>query len=573
MSIPFPTRISYTHSVSPMDYGAKGDGTTNDKNAVLSALQSGFIIDGGDRTYAVAGTLQPSSFSGIRRLRLKQLTPKAGDTGGDQANTTVKTLYLVGFSKVDINRLEIDCGGDFTAGYVSPSFNIYGAGLKVQDCSNVTIINCDVFNGGTINGIQIQGSAAQVSNITLHNNIVRDFHWSAASVPGDDVINGIWVYNAADVDYRSNKIFRLYGYLNGNPSTPSPQRSRGHVFSLIRGLVSTGNIVDRVDQGFDHTGSDGVRGASFTTNYASNCCSAGFKWANSQRHISIIGNVAEDCGRFGFIFSPKSGSSGIPDPGYMDVVGNRALNPGKPSVIDGTSYVAGYSAGFDVEDDHPENGQWPRSIRFIGNTAYDDQTVPTMMYGFYNAIQADDPSSPTYLGYAFDGIEGRDNKSVGHTIAADGPIDKANGRYGLHQPFVVLTESGGDSVPDSTWTSVNFGIDPDIEDSLQTHDHSHGENQMYSPINGWAQISYWGHFIANATGRRGARVMVNGVEVSIGGKTWMNAPASDDCWLQVTCMVKLTKGDAIKVDVYQSSGGALSLADQKLVVFPIERKW
>jgi hypothetical protein len=554
-------------TVSPLDFTSSadaGNGSNDDTAAVLAALQSGYPVDGGERIYAVAGTLQPSSFTGIRRLRLKQLTPKAGDTGGDQANTTVKTLYIVGFNKVDIDRLEIDCGGDFTAGYVSPSFNIYGAGLKVQDSSNVRITNCEIFNGGTINGIQVQGSAAQVGNVTINNNIVRDLHWSAGSVPSDDVINGIWVYNAADVDYRSNKIYRLYGYLNGNPLTPSHQRSRGHVFSLIRGLVSTGNIVDRVDQGFDHTGSDGVRGASFTANYASNCCSAGFKWANSQRHGSIIGNVAEDCGRFGFIFSPKSGDGTEPDPGYMDVVGNRAINPGKPSIVDGNSYIAGYSAGFDIENDHPENGMWPRGIRFANNTAYDDQVSPTMQYGLYCGIESS--------GYGFQGIEAINFNSIGHTIATTGPANSGGHVYGPHRPLVIvnsLAAAGGQSVSNNTWTSLDFTTDPDPEDTLACHDHSTNANIVKSPIEGWSLVVAHARFSSNSTGIRGVRLLVNGTEIIPNGRAFLNAINGDDTYLTLHVPVRLAKGDSLRTEVYQSSGGTLSCVSHQLAVTSI----
>jgi hypothetical protein len=534
----------------------------------------------------VGGTLQPSSLAGIKRLRLKQLTPKAGDSGGSPTSTTVKTLYIIGLSgKIDIRNVELDCGGDYTAGYIF-NHNIYGGGIWVQDCNDVTIMGCEVFNGGSINGINVFGSDVNnpIKNVTIIDNYVHDLYWSAATVPADDVINGIWVHTAANVIYQGNRVRNLYGYATsaitgGNPQGKSPQRTRGHVFSLLRGYTASGNHVDTVDQGFDHTGTDGVRGFSFTANYARDCCSAGFKWANSQRHGSIVGNVAEDCGRFGYIFSPKADGGSNPDPGYMDVVGNRAINPGKPSIVDGLSYVAGYSAGFDVEDDHPENGQWPRSIRFTACTAYDYQNTPTMQYGFYCVINADHPETGSdatpwaNTGYNFDGIELRDCKSVGHTIAAEGPAGSGNVTGGTHQPIVILTGSGGDSVADSTWVSVNYSTDPDPEDSLKTHDHASGENQLSSPIAGWAMIVASAHFVAIATGRRGLRVMVNGVEIAIGGRTWMNAPASDDCWLHVTCITKLVKGNAIRTEVYQSSGGALSLVDQKLTVFPIERKW
>ena len=47
--------------VSPTDFGAVGDGVTDDKTQMLLALQSGKIVDGGGLTYASRGTLQPTT--------------------------------------------------------------------------------------------------------------------------------------------------------------------------------------------------------------------------------------------------------------------------------------------------------------------------------------------------------------------------------------------------------------------------------------------------------------------------------------------------------------------------------
>ena len=84
-----------------LQFGAIGDGTTNDTAAVLAALQSGFVVDGGGLTYAVNGTVQPSSFKGLRNANFVQLAPT---TAG------VATLYIYALSDWFVDNCTFDMG-------------------------------------------------------------------------------------------------------------------------------------------------------------------------------------------------------------------------------------------------------------------------------------------------------------------------------------------------------------------------------------------------------------------------------------------------------------------------------
>ena len=95
-----------TDFVSPLDFGAVGNGTTDDLAALKLALESGRPVDGGGRTYGINGSLQPISFKGLRNCTLKQLNTASGganitlritnigDFFIDEWNFKVKSYYL-----------------------------------------------------------------------------------------------------------------------------------------------------------------------------------------------------------------------------------------------------------------------------------------------------------------------------------------------------------------------------------------------------------------------------------------------------------------------------------------------
>ena len=139
--------------VSILQFGAVGDGTTNDTAAVLAALQSGFVVDGGGLTYAVSGTVQPSSFKGLRNCTLKQ-TNQAGVLA-------CVTLYIKDISNFIIENVVIDRGTNPypNAAYDSNPNGVlsYVFGLKVEGTgaaysNNFTLKNVEVFGDGSGNG-------------------------------------------------------------------------------------------------------------------------------------------------------------------------------------------------------------------------------------------------------------------------------------------------------------------------------------------------------------------------------------------------------------------------------------
>ena len=98
---------SYYSVVSPIAYGAVGNGTTDDSAAVLAALQSGKIVDGGGLTYGISGTMQPSSFVGLRNANFIQLSP---------TTASVATLWIYNLSNWFIDSCFFNMGATQNTG-------------------------------------------------------------------------------------------------------------------------------------------------------------------------------------------------------------------------------------------------------------------------------------------------------------------------------------------------------------------------------------------------------------------------------------------------------------------------
>jgi hypothetical protein len=354
-------------AVDPRDFGAQGNGSANDAQAVTAALQqafeSGRPVDGGGAVFGISGNLrfQRQERPWIRSLRLRQLNP----------SDDRKTLNLVDCQSIRIDQLEIDVGVDKGRGYMNES-----GGLWIQGGSGHQIQNVEVFGHGKNSLIAIWDTRGG----SFTNLQVRDAEFDDAKA-SDDMMQGIWLYRNTDCVLERPRVWNL----SGNASF------RGRAFRNLRtrGLALSGNlrcsivepVVRDVDQGIDISGSEGNVDCSVSGGRAFQCTSAGLKFANSAENCRASGFTSERCGAQGFLVSGPQGrlphqTSGIE---LSDCIAIDSGYNGFPEA----------SAGFMVQAGAGATGPlvfYPAGVRFIRCRAIDTQAVKTMDYGFYTNV-------------------------------------------------------------------------------------------------------------------------------------------------------------------------------------------
>jgi hypothetical protein len=269
--------------VSPMDFGAAGDGITNDLAAVQAALNyacaHGKGVDGGALVYAVSGNLTVSAQTRpwVRALRLKQLS---------QVNGRV-TLHFENCERVRIDRLEINMGSNAATGDCNSTF-----GLWIENGSHHQVRNVEAFGNGKNSFIAIWGT----SKSDYDGLKVRDAVYDDATAT-DDLLQGIWMYGNTDCSLRNPSVSNL----TGNADASYPAR-------FTRGICFGGNVrcsivdpkVRDVDQGIDISGSDGNLKCTVLGGHSYQCTTVAVKLANSAIDCKVIGHIAERIGQYAF---------------------------------------------------------------------------------------------------------------------------------------------------------------------------------------------------------------------------------------------------------------------------------
>ena len=522
--------------VSVLQFGAVGDGVTDDTTAVLAALQSGFPVDGGGLTYAVSGTVQPSSFKGLRNCTLKQ-TNQSGVLA-------CVTLYIKDISGFFIDNVSIDRG---TNPYPNAAYDSnpngalgYVFGLKVEGTgatysNDFWIKNVEVFGDGSGNGIGLWWC----KDFEVSGCYVHDMNARLTGSITDDIIQGIWLSNCDNGVLSGNRVSRIYGW-NGTQYTNI--YGRGFAFGNVRNITVGDCISTLVEQAFDFTGTgDGVNGCRFLT--VSNCIAdtagtVGFKFANACHDIIVTGCHAYRCGWFGYVVSGMT-VAGTSIPERVDFVGCQAVNTGYIT----SRPTSTYKVGFYISREPDVDGYQPRSIRFLSCFVKDDQNPKTTVYGFWNSVFAIEYPATGY------------NKNYAN-VAVDCHVDAGIYPFNQITPNICQSRrSSIQSIPNATYTAIIWN--EDAYDATGLHNAGANDDSFYIKSPGFYRIESSVLFDANATGGRLAKVEINGSDVS--GSLMNSAPVAGQGTNAFTCATRfLNSGDKIRILVYQNSGGALN---------------
>lgn len=532
------TKVTYSMivgaTVNPVDFGAVGDGIANDKTALLAAFATGKIVDGGGLTYGISGSMQPTAFTGFRNAKLKQLAP---DTTLD-----CTTLYVYNFSNFFIQNVTIDRGNVPTAPLYDANPNSglnYLSGLRISGVDNNTpstnfiIDNVEVTGDGPGSMLRFDYCELfRVSNCNVHDADARKTPEAA-----DDILQGVFFNECSNFTTVNCTAYKLYNYYS---AAYTNKWTRGFTFGGCRIFSLTNCVSTKVDQCFDFTGSSGNREFDLSNCTADVGGAVGFKFANSAYNAQITGCVARNAGRAGFVISGPTEISN-PTPQKLDFIGCRAVNTG---YVSSTNW--GTRVGFLIERAGGAiNDYAPNGIRFIGCTATDSQSPARTLFGFYSDVFTTEYPATGY------------NTAIANQIidcSADSTMTFATD---MSPNLAVMSGGGNLSVGNAAWETVYWPNDNFDATGIHNQDALYNEN-VYIKTPGFYKVEAFLAFAANGTGVRKARILQNGASVgrSVGVTV---AFAADQAIAHTSTIIKCACGDTIRIEAYQSSGGALNL--------------
>jgi hypothetical protein len=533
-------------SVSPKDFGAVGDGVTNDAAAFLLALQSGAVVDGVGLTYAINGQMKPTSFVGLKNANFIQLSP---------TTASVATLWIYALSNWFIDNCSFNVGTTTNTGASDDSSK---SGLRVTNVQYSGVYNENfritrVTVSGDGNGSRIQ--VRQSKRFVVENCLVRDGTAGYTPDPTDDIINGFDISDCANFTIANCQVNNLKSILVG---VPTIRYTRGFLLTEIRDCSIVGCNSTNVDQCFDFSGAviplttpayyEGNRRFTLSGCTANNGGTFGFKFANVTHDGLVTGCIANNAKSMGFVISaPNDAATDVTyATGNMDFVGCKVIN-----VLDNGGSGPGIATGFRVMAGNVAYGvapntfnTFPRGVRFRSCEVRDVQTVPTTLNGFNNDVAK---ILPTTAGYNTNIASTAVSCSVGAGVTT--PFNN------IGPTLCYATGSAAQAIPNTAYTSLLWNISQ--IDHTGLHSTATDTDRIYIKEAGTYQISAQFYFAANAVGYRIGRILKNGATLN---RTTVSAPVNS-AGVASTFSSQIVNaavpGDYYSVEVYQNSGGAL----------------
>lgn len=535
--------------VSPVDFGAVGDGTTDDRAAFLLALQSGRPVDGNGKTYAISGTMQPSSFVGLRNANFVQLSP---------TTASVATLYIYALSNWFIENCKFNMGSTQNTGSKDDSSR---SALRVRNadgsyCENFRISDVEVYGDGNGSRIQVR----QSKRFVIEGCLVRDGTASFSPDPTDDIMNGYDLSDCANFTLANCSVYNLRCVLSGSPVN---RFTRGFLFTEIRDCAIVGCNATTTDQNYDFSGAvfagitpayyEGNRRFTLSGCTANNAGTWGFKFANVTHDGLITGCIANNSGSGGFVISAPNDNSTVAAyaTGNLDFVGCKVVN-----VLGTGAAGAGNAIGFRTARASVSNFlTHPRGVRFRSCEVIDNQTVPTTASGFLDDVNLIRFDTVPNTGY---------NQNIGNSAIGChvGP--------GVTTPFnaigptlCVVTGTSTQSISNGVFTVLLW--DNNQIDNQGMHSIVSNTDRIYIREPGTYEIFALATFAASAVGGRLVRLAKNGAVIDRTAASASVCGAGSVQSVQTGALNNAVTGDYYTIEVYQNAGGALNLLTNESV--------
>lgn len=527
--------------VTPFDFGAVGDGVTDDRAALKAALESGYPVDGRGYTYAINGSCTPLSIVGLQNANLVQI--------GDRTASNAQTLNLVGLSDFYLNDLTINMGTSVTTLFSDDgNSGLYIGGVDaITFVENFRVDNVTVTGDGCGSGIQIR----HAKRFFVDGCLVHDRLSGSSPDPTNDSQNGIQIVNCANFTLSNSQCYNLQTRLAG---VTTLKWTRGFLFAEIRDCAIVGCNSTIVDQGFDFSGAYvaadnfiGNRRWTLSACTANSCGTFGFKFANVTREGLVTGCIASNISTIGFAFSGSSAALPVGAEQYhtqnIDVVGCKVVN------VLGNGWSSSLAQGFRLAE-NPTALTYPRAIRLKDCAVIDTQTVPTTLNAYISDVtNVEDPTVGSGENIA--------NSMSGCTATANIPTF-ATGTIGPN--ICQITSDTTQPLANSTWGELNWNLD--TYDPTGLHSTVSNNNAIFVKVPGWYRLTGLVNFTSNAVGQRQIRFIRNGSAVDRSTAVGFGSAAGDS--VLVSNIIQFADaGDNFRLEAFQSSGGALNVKNNE----------
>lgn len=513
--------LSAGQNTNYLMFGAKGDNTTDDTTAVVSALAFGGIVSGLGLKYGVTGNIVLPADIDLRDVEFKQLAPAAAGN--------VRTLTSASVNNITLRRVTVNRNGDGTNGDVDLDAGIWIQGGSGHLFEDTTVYGDDIGSGFTVQS---------ATDFTAINIIARDINYSLGANPLINEVNGIWINSCSDFSLKKSFVRDLGGNYGVGATT---EFSTGILIEGCTDYIVSGHKIKNVDNGLVLGGTVGNKNFIIDAGYTNDCRSFGHNFSTSAFNGQVGNCSARDCGFAGFLVTGPDDVISIV-PGDIEFNNCTAYDTGSNgffSVFSPTGFLTSIGA---------EQVTEPLGIKYYGCRAIDKQSIKTMVDGFRNEVPA--PSDGNY------------NECINCT--SEGEIgDKFNDMHSAYVEVVLnatQAHTASGSFQTINWTAQN--------DKGDMHDLVTNPNRITIRQEGLYAINSSVSFALFGLGVRAIRLRLNAAFLTR-TETFILPQANHETAVSFVITLYLKAGDYLDVQSFQDSGGSLLMTTR--CIFDVTR--